>query len=79
MIAAVMCCFFAAMDDPTVAQRGFLYGTAAGIPLVGLYLFAILPMISGFPLLALVLAPLSCRSVSPSPSRRSPVRRCRWW
>lgn len=58
MIAAVMCCFFAAMDDPTVAQRGFLYGTAAGIPLVGLYLFAILPMISGFPLLALVLAPL---------------------
>ncbi|MBB3910570.1 FUSC family protein [Sphingomonas desiccabilis] len=58
MIAAVMCCFFAAMDDPTVAQRGFLYGTAAGIPIVGLYLFAILPMISGFPLLALALAPL---------------------
>jgi uncharacterized membrane protein YccC len=58
MIAAVMCCFFAAMDDPTVAQRGFLYGTAAAIPIVGLYLFAILPLISGFPLLALALAPL---------------------
>jgi uncharacterized membrane protein YccC len=58
MIAAVMCCFFAAMDDPTVAQRGFLYGTAAALPFVGLYLFAILPMISGFPLLALALAPL---------------------
>jgi len=58
MIAAVMCCFFAAMDDPTVAQRGFLYGTTAAIPFVGLYLFAILPMITGFPLLALALAPL---------------------
>lgn len=58
MIAAVMCCFFAAMDDPTVAQRGFLFGTAAAVPIVGLYLFAILPMISGFPMLALALAPL---------------------
>jgi uncharacterized membrane protein YccC len=57
MIAAVMCCFFATMDDPTVAQRGFLTWTAASLPLIALYQFAILPAVHGFVMLTLVLAP----------------------
>lgn len=57
MIAAVICCFFATMDDPVPAQRGFLVWTALSIPLTALYLFALLPMVHGFETLALVLAP----------------------
>jgi uncharacterized membrane protein YccC len=57
MIAAVMCCFFATMDDPTTAQRGFLTWTVASLPLIALYQFAILPMVHGFVMLGVVLAP----------------------
>jgi len=57
MIAAVMCCFFATMDDPTTAQRGFLTWTVTSLPLIALYQFAILPMVHGFVMLGVVLAP----------------------
>ncbi len=57
MIAAVMCCFFATMDDPTTAQRGFLTWTVASLPLIALYQFAILPMVHGFVMLGVALAP----------------------
>ncbi|MBW6527017.1 FUSC family protein [Sphingomonas sp. RHCKR7] len=57
MIAAVVCCFFATMDDPVPAQRGFLIWTAASLPLVALYLFALLPLVHSFETLALLLAP----------------------
>ena len=57
MIAAVMCCFFATLDDPTTAQRGFLTWTVASLPLIALYQFAILPMVHGFVMLGVVLAP----------------------
>ncbi|MBO9623336.1 MAG: FUSC family protein [Sphingomonas sp.] len=57
MIAAVVCCFFATMDDPVPAQRGFLVWTAVSLPLASLYLFALLPMVHSFETLALVLAP----------------------
>ena len=57
MIAAVMCCFFATVDDPTVQQRNFLTWTAVSLPLIALYQFAILPLVHGFVMLSLVLAP----------------------
>lgn len=57
MIAAVVCCFFATLDDPVPAQRGFLIWTVASVPLAAIYLFAILPAIDGFAMLCLALAP----------------------
>lgn len=57
MIAAVVCCFFATMDDPVPAQRGFLIWTVASLPLIALYLFALLPLVHSFETLALLLAP----------------------
>ncbi|MFT4076927.1 MAG: FUSC family protein [Asticcacaulis sp.] len=57
MIAAVMCCFFATLDDPTTAQRGFLTWTVISLPLIALYQFAVLPMVHGFVMLGVVLAP----------------------
>jgi len=57
MIAAVMCCFFATLDDPTVQQRNFLTWTAVSLPLTALYQFAVLPAVHGFVMLTLVLAP----------------------
>ncbi len=57
MIAAVMCCFFATLDDPTVQQRNFLTWTVVSLPLTALYQFAVLPAVHGFVMLTLVLAP----------------------
>lgn len=57
MIAAVVCCFFATLDDPVPAQRGFLIWTLVGLPFAALYLFYVLPRIDGFVMLCLVLAP----------------------
>lgn len=57
MIAAVVCCFFGTLDDPVPAQRSFLIWTTASLPLTAVYLFAILPAISGFAMLCLALAP----------------------
>ena len=57
MIAAVMCCFFATLDDPTVQQRNFLTWTVVSLPLTALYQFALLPAVHGFVMLGLVLAP----------------------
>ena len=57
MIAAVVCCFFATLDDPVPAQRGFLIWTLVSVPLIAVYLFAILPAIDGFVMLCLALAP----------------------
>lgn len=58
MIAAVACCFFATFDDPVPLQRGFLVWTAASLPIAAVYLFAILPQVSDFVTLVLVLAPV---------------------
>jgi uncharacterized membrane protein YccC len=56
-MAAVFSSFFAAQDDPAPAIVGFLIWSLAALPLAALYLFAILPAIDGFPMLALALAP----------------------
>jgi uncharacterized membrane protein YccC len=58
MIAAVASCFFATMDDPVPAQRGFLAWTAYSLPIAAIYLFAILPQVSDFVTLVLVLSPV---------------------
>lgn len=58
MIAAVASCFFATMDDPVPAQRGFLLWTAYSLPFAAIYLFAVLPQVSDFVTLALVLSPV---------------------
>jgi len=57
MIAAVICCFYATMDDPTPAQRGFMTWTVASLPLVALYQFVLLPAVHSFVTLCLALAP----------------------
>jgi uncharacterized membrane protein YccC len=57
MMTAVFCCFFATLDDPAPAIADFGVYTLIGLPLAALYLFAVLPAISGFPMLVAVLAP----------------------
>ena len=57
MMAAVFCSFFASQDDPAPAIANFLIFIVLSLPLAALYLFAILPAIDGFILLAVALAP----------------------
>ncbi len=56
-MAAVGCCFFAAQDNPVPAIMGFLRWTMVAVVVDAVYLFAVLPGVSGFEVLALVLAP----------------------
>jgi uncharacterized membrane protein YccC len=69
-MAAVFASFFAAQDDPAPAILGFLVWSLAALPLAALYLFAILPALDGFPMLALALAPplilIGCLQAAPS-------------
>jgi uncharacterized membrane protein YccC len=57
VMAAIFCCFFAAMDDPVPAIKSFGVFSLVSLPLAALYLFAILPAIDGFTMLMAVLAP----------------------
>jgi uncharacterized membrane protein YccC len=57
MMAAVLCSFFAAQDDPVPAILSFLYCTAIAIVIDTVYLFAILPVVTSFEMLVLALAP----------------------
>lgn len=57
VMAAVFCCFFAAMDDPVPAIKNFGLFTLVSLPLAAVYLFAVLPSIDGFPMLSAVMAP----------------------
>jgi len=58
LFAAIACSFFATQDDPAMAIANFLIYSTLALPVAALYLFLILPAIDGFPLLALVLAPV---------------------
>jgi uncharacterized membrane protein YccC len=71
MMAAVFSSFFAAQDDPAPAIRSFLVWTVVSLPIVAIYLFAILPAIDGFPLLVVALAPafLGIGYLQASPNR----------
>lgn len=58
MMAGVFASLFASMDDPTPAIRSMLRYIALAMPVAAIYLFAVFPLIDGFPMLALVLAPV---------------------
>lgn len=58
MLTAIFMCFFAAMDDPAKAIDSFAFFWALSVPIAGFYIFAIMPMLHGFAMLALVLAPV---------------------
>ncbi|MDZ5650255.1 FUSC family protein [Nitrospirillum sp. BR 11828] len=57
-MAAVACCFFAAQDNPVPAILDFALFNGLAAILAGIYIFAIMPRIDGFVMLALVLGPL---------------------
>jgi len=56
--ASIVCCLFAAMDDPAPAIKTFGISLLIAIPLAALYIFFIFPAINSFPMLVLTLAPL---------------------
>ncbi|NWB95760.1 FUSC family protein [Pseudomonas gingeri] len=57
-IAAVLTSLFASLDDPTPLMQKMLTWTLISIPVGAIYVFAILPAIDGFVLLAIVLFPV---------------------
>ncbi|MDR6626118.1 FUSC family protein [Caulobacter segnis] len=57
VMAAVFCCFFAALDDPVPAIKDFGLFSLLSLPLAALYMFAILPAIDGFPMLVAAMGP----------------------
>jgi uncharacterized membrane protein YccC len=56
-LLAVICCFFAAQDNPVPYILGFLKMTILALLLDAALLFAVLPRVHDFPILLLVLAP----------------------
>lgn len=75
MGASIVCCLFAAMDDPAPAIRTFGISLVAAVPLAALYLFAIFSAIDSFPLLVLTLAPtmLTLGMIIPNPKMALPA------
>lgn len=57
LMAAIVCCFFSTMDDPRPAQTNFLVWTTVSLPLAAVYLFAIMPRLTDFPMLVMALFP----------------------
>ncbi|MDE2585117.1 MAG: FUSC family protein, partial [Betaproteobacteria bacterium] len=57
VIASILCCLFAAMDDPVPAIKVFGVSICMAVLLAGTYVFLIFPAIDSFPMLVLSLAP----------------------
>ncbi len=57
-LVSVMCSLFSAFDDPTVFQAKMLRFFIYAIPLSALYSFGVFPMLTSFPMFALVLFPV---------------------
>ena len=55
--ASIVCCLFAAMDDPAPAIKTFGLSLLIAIPLEALYICCIFPAINSFMMLVLTLAP----------------------
>ena len=55
-LAAVACCFFAALDEPAPQVFTFFLATCLSVVLAGLYVFAVLPKVHDFPMLVLIFA-----------------------
>jgi uncharacterized membrane protein YccC len=53
-LAAVACCFFAALDEPAPQIFAFFVWTCASVVLAGLYLFVILPNVHDFAMLVVM-------------------------
>lgn len=58
MIAAVVCCFFATMDDPKPTIASFGIFNLVALPIAAVFQFTVMPQVSDFPMLVLVLAPI---------------------
>ncbi|NPT53103.1 FUSC family protein [Paraburkholderia elongata] len=55
-LAAVACCFFAALDEPAPMVFKFFVATAISVVAAGIYLFAVLPQVHDFPMLVILFA-----------------------
>jgi uncharacterized membrane protein YccC len=55
-LAAVACCFFAALDDPAPQVWRFFIASSIAIAVAGIYLFLVLPNVQDFPLLVIAFA-----------------------
>ncbi|MEX3931708.1 FUSC family protein [Paraburkholderia phymatum] len=55
-LAAVSCCFFAALDEPAPAVFKFFLSTCASVVFAGLYVFAVLPHVHDFAMLVVIFA-----------------------
>ncbi|NIF81833.1 FUSC family protein [Paraburkholderia sp. Cy-641] len=55
-LAAVACCFFAALDEPAPMVFRFFLATAVSVLAAGVYLFAVLPHVHDFPMLVILFA-----------------------
>ncbi|MGF6601523.1 putative membrane protein YccC [Paraburkholderia sp. GAS448] len=55
-LAAIACCFFAALDEPAPQVFKFFVATSASVVFAGLYLFVILPNVHDFPMLVVIFA-----------------------
>lgn len=58
MMASILCCFFATMDDPVPAIHVFLKFTAWSMPIAAVYVLVLMPLVQDPLTLALVCAPL---------------------
>ena len=58
VMAAVVCSFFAGLDNPVGGQLGFAKWSGIAVLVSGFYVFAIMPMVQDYESLVLVLAPL---------------------
>jgi uncharacterized membrane protein YccC len=58
MMAAILSCFCATLDDPVPFVKGYLKYTLYSIPVSALYVLAVLPAIHSFEMLALACAPV---------------------
>ncbi|CAB3806793.1 p-hydroxybenzoic acid efflux pump subunit AaeB [Paraburkholderia ultramafica] len=55
-LAAVACCFFAALDEPAPMVFRFFLATGVSVLAAGVYLFAVLPQVHDFPMLVIMFA-----------------------
>ncbi|MEA3129312.1 MAG: hypothetical protein QOF46_1107 [Paraburkholderia sp.] len=55
-LAAVACCFFAALDEPAPLVFRFFVATAIAVAAAGVYLFAVLPHVHDFAMLVILFA-----------------------
>ena len=67
---AILCCFFAALDNPAAAARGWLYTSIIGTAVGGIYMFLLLPQVETFAGLAaclsLLMLPLAAMMAIPA-------------